>query len=91
MSTATGFVCVLTSDLLVGDGFDPCLNCGGSATLGGTQWAVVTDLGRFCSEDCAAEAEEFAARARKAAATDWCAECGFDRHEHAPDCPRARA
>ena len=79
-----GFICLLTPDLLVQDGFDPCLNCGGSATLGRPQEAVVSDRGRFCSEDCAAEAEEFAQQAK---ASDWCPSCGFDRFEHADDCP----
>jgi len=68
---------------------DECLNCGGSASLGGTQEPVVSDRGRFCSEDCAADAEEFAQRAKREAASSWCPSCGFDNHEHDDDCEHA--
>lgn len=67
-----------------------CLNCGGFTR------SVDPDTGergpfdhdpRFCCEDCYAEAQMFAERARREAASDWCPACGYDRHEHADDCP----
>jgi hypothetical protein len=67
---------------------DECLNCGGSASLGGTQEPVVSTRGNFCSEDCAADAEEMAQR-EKRRRDDWCPSCGFDNHEHAPTCKRS--
>jgi hypothetical protein len=81
VSTASSFICVYLGSP------DECPNCGGSATLGGTQEPVETDRGRFCSDDCAADAEEMARRTR---VSDWCQQCGYDRHEHAPTCSRAR-
>lgn len=77
----SNFLCILTTDR-----YDECLNCGGSATLGGTQMPILSDRGRFCSEDCAADAEGFAQRDRAWHASDWCPSCGFDNHEHAEDC-----
>lgn len=31
---------------------DECQCCGGSASLGGTQQPLVTDIGTYCSTDC---------------------------------------
>lgn len=77
--------------LCYGD-LDECQNCGGSATLGGTQHPVENGRGgRFCCVGCMDEAAEFTARAR----AEWdaqratCPCCGFDNSEHAPGCARA--
>ena len=40
---------------------------------------------RFCSEDCFADAAERAQEQELRLAC--CPECGYDRQEHAPDCP----
>ena len=40
---------------------------------------------RFCSEDCAADAAERAREQELRLAC--CPQCGYDRQEHAPDCP----
>lgn len=71
---------------------DECVNCGGSATLGGTQEALVTDHGTFCSTDCHDEAAEFADRAKRAVENSRvyaCRDCGLDNYEHTADCPKA--
>jgi hypothetical protein len=65
---------------------DECLNCGGSASLGGTQEPLRADHGTYCSLDCHDEAVEFAARMKHRLWSDYCPSCGFDRHEHAEDC-----
>jgi hypothetical protein len=71
---------------------DECPNCGGWVHAndedGNRSPGVETPHGVYCSEDCAADAEVFRARAR-AAGPVWCPSCGFDNHEHAPDCARA--
>ena len=68
-----------------------CQNCGGSTRSideeTGERGPFEGDP-RFCSEDCFAESQMFAERARRQAASDWCPSCGFDRHEHADDCTR---
>jgi hypothetical protein len=47
---------------------DECQNCGGSASLGGTQPPVEPPHGGvYCSDDCADKAEAFKARARRGA------------------------
>lgn len=69
-----------------------CQNCGGSATLGGTQDALWTDGGTFCSDECYEEHIEFCARqdeARRRRLT-VCSDCGFDNSEHAVDCSLPR-
>lgn len=41
---------------------DECQNCGGSASLGGTQLRLVTPDGTYCSTECHDEAMEFRER-----------------------------
>lgn len=41
----------------------------------------------FCSTDCVDELEKWDDKARNRV-SDWCPDCGYDRHEHAPDCAR---
>jgi hypothetical protein len=73
----TGIVC-----LYFGNGED-CWNCGGWLKASGGPFEGHS---RYCSEDCFAEAAERARRQAEYAATEWCPECGYDRHEHAPHC-----
>lgn len=55
---------------------DECQNCGGSASLGGTQDRLVTDIGTFCSTDCHDEAQEFRERVdRQASRVTGCRSC----------------
>lgn len=61
---------------------DECQNCGGWVRAGGGPFPADT---RFCSQDCFEDSAERAAR--NAARAAWCAECGYDCGEHAPDCP----
>jgi hypothetical protein len=67
-----------------------CHNCGGWTKSVGEDGVAGPFPGdaRYCSEDCFAEAQEFAERARRQA-DDWCSSCGFDRHEHAQGCERS--
>lgn len=77
--------------LCFGD-LDECCNCGGSATLGGTQHPVEGERGgRFCSDECREESAEFAARdaERHRRLFACCPSCGFDRQEHDTGCERA--
>jgi len=41
---------------------DECQNCGGSASLGGTQERLETDIGVYCSVECHDEARDFRER-----------------------------
>ena len=80
MSTKTaGIVC-----LYFGDPCE-CQWCGGCTKAEGGPFEGDS---RYCSEDCFAEAAERARRQAGYAATEWCPECGYDRHERAPGCPR---
>lgn len=65
-----------------------CQNCGGSVYAEGEDGFCGPFEGdpRYCSEDCFADAQEFQQRQARYWATEWCPTCGFDRHEHAPDC-----
>lgn len=76
------FLCVLTM------GPDQCTFCGewvhveGGDILHNDQW--------FCSDECVEviEAQRTAAEYRRTHGnSDWCKSCGFDRYEHADDCP----
>ena len=80
MKEGTDVICLYFGDP------DECQNCGGSATLGGTQEALKTPEGTFCSADCHDEAVEFAERAKAGHRSNWCPECGFDNHEHSTEC-----
>jgi hypothetical protein len=42
--------------------------------------------GQHCCQECAEEAAAFAARAKRERETNWCPSCGYDNHEHGPDC-----
>jgi len=80
MSTkTTGIVC-----LYFGSGKD-CRYCGGWLKAAGGPFGADP---RFCSEDCFADAME--RDAREARRLACCPQCGYDRQEHAPDCPEAR-
>lgn len=95
------FICILTDDVL----HESCPNCGGWRRADNGHFDErthkwVKDPGRgpfvaldgndqYCSEDCYEEAQTFAERARRARESDWCPECGFDRHEHNEGCSRA--
>ena len=65
-----------------------CHNCGGFTGAEGDDGVTGSFPGdpRYCSEDCFVDAQEFAERAKREASSDWCPTCGYDRHEHAPDC-----
>lgn len=78
--TGTVFVC---TDICG----DTCCCCGGSATLGGTQEAIVGSAAtlRYCSIECHDEWEDHLASERERMAC--CPSCGFDCQEHADDCP----
>lgn len=80
------FLCVLTMPN------DLCTFCGewvhveGGDILHNDRW--------FCSDECVEtiEAQHAAAEHRRIhGAPDWCKACGFDRYEHADDCPREAA
>lgn len=73
----TGYLCLLTTP----DGL--CCNCGDEGIIlrGETPIRNAKNL-TFCSVECA---DEFDTRAERSA-SDWCTSCGYDRHEHAPDC-----
>lgn len=61
---------------------DECVECGCFAGRD----CIVNEHGRYCSVECA---HEYGARmdgVRRDRATEWCPACGYDRHEHAPDC-----
>jgi len=58
-----------------------CQNCGGWT---GAEGGPFPGGARYCSEDCYADAQDRAARAR--AQTACCPGCGFDRQEHHPKC-----
>lgn len=78
----------MTIFLCYGD-LDECQNCGGSATLGGTQNPTEDGRGgRFCCVGCMDEAHE--ANERRAAAHRrqfaCCPSCGYDNSEDAPEC-----
>ncbi len=65
-----------------------CQNCGGwtrSEDEDGNRGPFPGDE-RFCSEECYTDHQEFVEREQRARANEWCPVCGFDRHEHAPDC-----
>ena len=66
---------------------DPCECqwCGGCTKAEGGPFEGDS---RFCSEDCAADAAERAREQERRRAC--CPRCGYDRQEHAPDCPEAR-
>lgn len=77
MSERTGYVCVLLPDKNL------CWFCG--------EWLHSTQRdgfdgphgNRYCSLECVSTVEhQLAAEV----VSDWCESCGFDRHEHAPDC-----
>jgi hypothetical protein len=63
---------------------DECQNCGGSASLGGTQEPIVCGVGTYCSMECHDESLDFMERTKRI--SDWCPACGYDNHEHSPDC-----
>lgn len=65
---------------------DTCCCCGGSATLGGTQEAIVgsSPTLRYCSTECHDEWEDYLAAGWER--LECCPVCGFDCKEHAPDC-----
>ena len=67
-------------------GHGECMNCGGSSTIGGTQEALHTDHGIFCSTDCHDEAAEYQARAKAPSRVTACNGCGLDNFEHADTC-----
>ena len=72
---------------------DTCCNCGGSASLGGTQPPIPGSRQslRYCSVKCHDEwenrlVERAEAQDRRLAC---CPECGFDNSEHDDGCSRA--
>ena len=67
---------------------DECCCCGGSATLGGTQEAVIGSVPslRYCSTECHDEWEDHLLTL--AGSRNTCSTCGYDCGEHAPDCQR---
>lgn len=82
------FVCVLPD---TATRWRECLNCGGSTSAIDAETGVAGPFpgdDRYCSEDCAEDAHEYAARAaeqrRRQIAT--CPGCGFDNQEHDPYC-----
>jgi hypothetical protein len=95
---STDYVCVYMGD-------DSCPNCGGwkyasNGHFEGRVWVKDEGLGPFtavdgnnqyCSEDCYEEAKTYAEQQRQRRLDDWCPECGYDRHEHSEECPRARS
>lgn len=82
---------------------EECQNCGGWTKAGGYRLepdgSMVRDATvpkgpfegdpRFCSEDCYADHQKWVEREERARASEYCQTCGFDRHEHAPDCAAA--
>lgn len=41
---------------------------------------------RYCSTECFDDWEEHLDQQDRARSAAWCPTCGYDRHEHAPDC-----
>ena len=64
---------------------DECRYCGGWTKAAGGPFEGDP---RFCSEDCFTDAAERAREQERRRAC--CPQCGYDRQEHAPDCPEAR-
>ena len=61
-----------------------CQNCGGWT---GAEGGPFPGDSRYCSEDCYADAQQFAAQsAARAARMASCPKCGFDRGEHDTGC-----
>jgi hypothetical protein len=86
----TVFLC--TGDDVLGGPFgQTCWNCGGWVHAGDPPEVPEGEEpigGHYCSVECHDEALRFAERARKAFVSDWCPQCGYDRHEHGPGCPK---
>jgi hypothetical protein len=71
----TSYICLLTQG-------DECCVCGGwlhRERRGGYEGPA----GRMCAADELDDALEMATWGRR---NDWCPTCGYDNHEHAPDC-----
>ena len=62
---------------------DECQSCGGWVKAEGGPFEGDR---RFCSEDCYTDAMELRDRIAQRTATAWCRACGYDNHEHAPNC-----
>jgi RES domain-containing protein len=66
-----------------------CACCGGSADLGGRSDPIPSPRGTaliYCSTECFDAWEEHLDEQDRLRAAAWCPTCGYDRHEHAPDC-----
>lgn len=75
------FICLLPTP----DG--TCCNCGDEGILLRGEQPVRNAKGlSFCDAECADEFDTRTEREAAWRATDWCATCGYDNHEHAPDC-----
>ena len=73
-------------------GFHECANCSDASWFYRDEQPIVNDKGiKFCSVECADEAETRWEREAAWRASDWCPECGFDNHEHQDFCSRTRA
>jgi hypothetical protein len=62
---------------------EECQNCGGWTKAEGGPFPGDD---RFCSLECFEDAMELTSRRAQQFATAWCPACGYDNHEHAPDC-----
>jgi hypothetical protein len=61
---------------------DECAVCGGwvhAVQRGGYE----SPIGLICHPEELEDAEEIASWGQR---SDWCPSCGYDNHEHAPDC-----
>lgn len=87
----SGVVCILTDEVLESIGMAPeCANCTDASWYYRDEQPIVNDKGiKFCSVECADEAETRWEREAAWRASDWCAECGFDKHEHQDWCGKS--
>jgi hypothetical protein len=68
-----------------------CWNCGGWVHAGDPPEVPEGEEpigGHYCSTECHDEALRFMELAKQARVSDWCPQCAYDCHEHAPDCPK---
>lgn len=79
----SGFVCLLEQGI-------ECANCtDASWYYRGEQPITNNDGVKFCTVECADEYDTRVEAERAWRASDWCAECGFDNHEHQDWCGAA--
>jgi hypothetical protein len=67
---------------------DECCCCGGWIYAAGNKESIVGSVPslRYCSIECHDDWEDFLAEQKQHFDAAWCPTCGYDRHEHAPDC-----